>query len=91
MIRSPRRVVSTQQPQTPARTALEYELTDSWPAAKERSRFWAGPTVPEHLRFYNAPDPRKVLTGEEGRLEHEAECAVWQSARLSWLRREARG
>lgn len=90
MIRAPRRVVTTHQPLTPFSTALDYELTDSWPTIAERARFWTGRAIPSHLTEWRRPDPRLVLKGEGGRLQHEREVAEWKEARLQWLRERAK-
>jgi hypothetical protein len=71
---------------TTYRQALEYEITDSWPRGNERWRFWTGPEVPEDLTQLRRPDPRKVLIGEESRLEFERELAEWIEARITWLK-----
>lgn len=84
MIRSLRRPVENNPPLTTARMALEYETTDSWPRG-ERWRFWNRPGVPPHLTEIRAPDPRKVLSGDEGRLEYDHDVAAWNEARIAWL------
>jgi hypothetical protein len=85
MIRSPLRERPDDRPETGAARALEYELTGTWPTRAEYFRFWKGARVPSHLHEARRPDPRKVLRGEPGRLEHDREMAAWRAARLAWL------
>ena len=85
MIRSPRRERREDPPETGAATALHYERTGTWPTPAERFRFWKGARVPSHLHEVSQPDPRRVLRGEAGRLEHEREMAAWRAARIAWL------
>jgi hypothetical protein len=94
MTRAPRRVVTTQEVLTPARTALDYELSGSWPSPVERDRFWSRASVPARLRF--PPDPRKYLnmfaadisTQQAAKAASDAEVEAWRSARITWLRRQ---
>jgi hypothetical protein len=97
MTRAALRVILTQRSEIPARTALEYELTESWPSSAERNRFWFGARVPSHLRF--PPDPRKYLhrgaadiaAQSQAKRDADAEREAWQAARVDWLRSKANG
>ena len=82
-MRIPRRAGVDDPAPIPVKTALEYELTGSWPSAKERNRFWDGSGVSRYLRF--GPDPRVVHMSEEGFDKHAAAIREWRAARIRWL------
>lgn len=86
LIRSPRRAAENNPPTITAGMALFFETADSWPRG-ERWRFWNGPDVPARLTELRQPDPRKVLAGDEGRLEFDRDMAIWNAARFAWLKK----
>jgi hypothetical protein len=89
MIRAPLRPCQIDTAVITPTTALDYELAGKWPVPGERLRFWNGRGIPDHLR--HEPDPRKVLLGDDARLEYEAEFKAWQAERIRWLRERADG
>lgn len=91
MTRTPRHPEAFKPGDTTPAMALHLERNGTWPSYTERHRFWNTIEIPPHLTNWCRPDPRKVLTGEEGRLEYEVEFRQWEAKRLAWLEAQVDG